>query len=322
MLGMFFTACQKEDFVPQDDFAEQVTDDEDDGFDDDVFDDGEDSDGSGDDDFDDHSHDHDTDGGLSSYKVNGNSITLIQDYQVSENLKSYQDDKNRHQKIWEHITSLFPIQYRENIAEFEVFFGGGELSGYVVPLGEDDLSKWKIGMAIDMEGDLDDLNFQNWYTYVIIHEIGHILTLNDTQIELKDESDCSTYFTGEGCSKPDSYINRIYELGWADIIDQHDFENPQATYEQYEDRFQTDYAATNPGEDVAEVFAYFMMANEEPAGVNIAEQKIKILFEYPELLTLRKIIRDKVGPINAKISHPSLRGKMKKCSHNLLTENT
>ncbi len=304
MLGLFFTACQKEDFVPQNDFADQTSDDSpNDG---DVFDD----------DWDDHDHSADgEEGALSNYKVNGDNISLIKDYEVSETLKSFQDDKERHQKIWEHITRLIPIQNRDKIAEFEVFHGGGQLSGYVAPIDNQDLSRWKFAMAIDMEGDLDVLQFQNYYTYVALHEFGHILTLNDTQIDIKDEADCPNYFTGEGCSTKNSYINRIYELGWADIIDQHNPDFPENTYEKYKDRFHTDYAATNPGEDIAEVFTFFVMANENPPGTTIAEQKVRILFEYPELVSLRKKIRENVKPISARTSIPSLKGKIKVCRH-------
>ena len=299
VVGIFFTACQKEDFTPQNDFVDQVPDISTDGGNDGTFDD--DPEGE--------------DGSLSNYKVSGNNISLTKDFDVSESLKSYQNDKTRHQKMWEHITRLFPKGSRYNISEFEVFHGGGDLSGFVAPIDYSDLSKWKLAMAIDMEGDLNDLNFQNFYTYVAIHEFGHILTLNETQIDLKDESDCSNYFTGEGCSTKHSYINRLYELGWVDIIDEHDPEYPESTYSKYPDRFHTDYAATNPGEDIAEVFAYFVMAEDIPPGKNIAEQKVRLLFEYPELVAIRDEIRKRVGPISAKFPTSSLRGKIEVCGH-------
>lgn len=299
LLGIFFTACQKEDFVPQDDFIDQESGNNN----------GGDSDETYENDF------ESSDGSLSNYKVEGNSISLLKDYDVEEVLISHQKDKDRHQKMWTHVSRLFPLQSRYNIMEFEVFHGGGDLAGFVAPLDDSDLSKWKFAMAIDLDGDLDDLNFQNFYTYVAIHEFGHILTLNETQIDLKDESDCSNYFTGEGCSTQNSYINRLFDLGWADIIDQHDPAYPENTYEKYQDRFHSDYAATNPGEDAAEVFAHFVMTNEIPPGKNIAEQKIRLLYEYPELVTLREEIRKRVGPISAKFSAPSLRGKIKVCGH-------
>jgi len=122
------------------------------------------------------------------------------------------------------------------------------------------------------------------------------LTLNNTQVEsaVGDQS-CNNYFTGEGCSNADSYINKIYEIGWADIEgelnnintddDFYDF------YDKYADRFVTEYAATNPGEDVAEVFTVFVTMDSRPTGNSIADQKIKAMYEFPELVELRDQIR-------------------------------
>ena len=305
LLGIWITACQKDEFVPQDGITDPIgqTDDSDTDIDDSNNDDDQQDDSAGD------------EGGLSLYKVNQNEITLIKDYQVSAELMSFQQDKQRHQKIWEHVRRLIPLENREKIVEFEVFHGDGGLLGYVAPLEYDDLSRWKFAMAIDMEGDLEELNFQNLYTYVSLHEYGHVLTLNDTQIEIKDAEDCKYYFTGEGCSNMNSYINRIYELGWADIIDQHDFDAPYLTYEKHKDRFHSEYAATNPGEDIAEVFTFFVMSDTEPDGRTIAEQKVKLMYEYPELVALRMKIREKVGPITARMPVSSLVGRMKGCKH-------
>ena len=62
-------------------------------------------------------------------------------------------------------------------------------------------------------------------------------------------------------------------------------------YEKYQDRFVTDYAATNPGEDFAEVFSFFVTQDEAPRGQKLADQKIRLLYEFPELVSLREQIR-------------------------------
>lgn len=306
IFGILFTACQKEDFVPQNDFSDPISETD-----------------SGDIFGDDHDHNHgeSEEGLLSTYLVKGNEISLIKDIEVPESLLMYQKDKERHQKMWEHVTRLVPLEARGNIAEFEVFHGNGDVAGYVAPIDHEDLSRWKFALAIDIDGDLDELNFQNFFTFVTLHEFGHIVTLNDSQIDLKDEVGCQNYFTGEGCSTKDSYINRIFELGWKDIIDLHNPEFPEETYSKYPDRFHSDYAATNPGEDVAEVFAHFIMINDIPPGVTIAEQKIKLMYEYPELVNLRKQIRERVKVISAKVPNISLRGKIKVCGKNRINTN-
>lgn len=300
VLGLFFTSCFEEDFLPNDGSTDTSTE---------TFpEDGEwddwDSEDSG-----------ATEGSLSLYAVDGDEINLINDYEVEASLEGFQDDKPRHYKIWEHVTRLIPVEYRSKISQFEVFHGGGELSGYASPLDENDLSKWKFAMAIDLEGDLDVLDFQNYYTYVTLHEFGHVLTLNNTQVDVKDEWDCNTYFTGEGCSKEHSYINAIFELGWEDIIDFHDFDYPEDTYDEYSERFLSEYAATNPGEDVAEVFSYFIMTPDNSQAHSIAEEKIKLFYEYEELVRLRNDIRNRVGPPGLTMPNKSMMVQRVGCKH-------
>ena len=105
-------------------------------------------------------------------------------------------------------------------------------------------------------------------------------------------------------------------MGWKDIIEQHNFEFPEETYTKYPDRFHSDYAATNPGEDVAEVFSHFVMLNDIPAGKTIADQKIKLFYKYPELVILRDKIRKNMDVISAKVPKMSLKGKLKVCRPN------
>ena len=129
---LVLTSCNRnaDDYFPYEEEGQEFTDDFGD------FD----SDGGGSD------SDFDNEGGegeLSLYKVNGNDIELIKDYQVDANLQSFQDDKGKHQKMWEFTTTLFPIEERDKIVEFEVFHGGGELLGYVLPINENDLSTEK-----------------------------------------------------------------------------------------------------------------------------------------------------------------------------------
>jgi len=233
----------------------------------------------------------DEEGSLTLYQVNENNISKIKDYPVASNLQSFQLDYDKHFKMWEFVTRLLPIESRNQIVQFEVFHGAGDLLGYVIPINDQDLGKWKFALAIDAAEELENIDFKDLFTFVTLHEYGHILTLNNAQVAVSESNSCANYFTGEGCSGANSYINRLYELGWMDIINEVDEDNPYALYDKYPNRFVSDYAATNPGEDVAEVWSYFVINNEQPTGNTIADQKIKLLYEYPELVELRRKIR-------------------------------
>jgi len=293
------TSCNRnaDDFYPYDDEE----------FYDDIDDNG------GDDDFDNNSG---GEGELTLYKVNGDNLEFVKDYNIESNLQSFQDDKGKHQKMWEFTTSLIPLEERDKIAEFEVFHGGGDLLGYVLPIDDNDLSKWRFALAIDAANNLNSIDFSDFFTFVTIHEFGHVLTLNDEQVNAGGGAgSCSNYFTGEGCSTRTSYINELYKIGWSDIINSHNENNPDATYNKYRDRFVSDYAATNPGEDIAEVFSFFVINNSAPTGNTIADQKIKMMYNYPELVKLRDDIRSSgnVSRMNAKSTSKAMNAFKIKC---------
>ena len=60
--------------------------------------------------------------------------------------------------------------------------------------------------------------------------------------------------------------------------------------------FVTRYAATDPLEDIAEVWAEFVIG-DAPAGATVAEQKILYLYGFPALVDLREQIRTRVGDV-------------------------
>jgi len=290
---VFFTACQKEEFDIDNKF-EDTEFIEDSGIEDDGFDQAEDIDFENNDDTD-FDNEVEDDGTLTTYKIDGDNIIKVKDHTVSNDLLSFQQDKQKHQEMWSYYTRLIPAKYRTKIVEFVVIHGRGELGGYVAPINENDLSKWRMGLSIDLAEDLGTINVSEDFAYVTIHEVGHVLTLNDEQVVAGNEGNCSTFHTGEGCSFRASYINELYELGWKDIYQE--FQNVdteaqrEAFYNKYQDRFVTNYAATNPGEDVAEVFAVFVTQDDQPTGNSIADQKVRLMYNYPELVELRNSIR-------------------------------
>ncbi|MGB8859930.1 MAG: hypothetical protein WCC60_11775, partial [Ilumatobacteraceae bacterium] len=69
-----------------------------------------------------------------------------------------------------------------------------------------------------------------------------------------------------------------------------------AFYAAHQTDFVTRYAATDPLEDIAEVWAEFVIT-DAPAGATVAEQKILYLYGFPELVELRQQIRARVGDV-------------------------
>ena len=97
-------------------------------------------------------------GSLTLYQVTEDEISKIKDFQVGQDLKPFQEDYAKHIKMWDFVTRLLPLEERDKIEQFEVFHGGGGLLGYVAPVDERDLSKWKFALAIDAADELDQID--------------------------------------------------------------------------------------------------------------------------------------------------------------------
>jgi len=282
-IALLISACQREDFF-------EDLDPETGSF---VEDDFGSNDTANDHPSDDHSHGNDGEAILTTYRINGDGIDKIKDHNVSTKYQSFQQDYAKHLAIWEFVTRLIPYEFRGRLAEFEVFHGEDELLGYVAPINDGDLSRWKFALAIDAAKNLEQIDFKDFFTFVVIHEYGHVLTLNETEIKT-NFSNCNTFEIQEGCPNTNSYIHQNFQIGWSDIYEEHQQLNEEEVYEfyqKYQERFSSDYAATNPGEDIAEVFTFFITTEEAPRGNTIADQKIKAMYDRPFLVNLRNKIR-------------------------------
>lgn len=239
-----------------------------------------------------------------TYQVQGNKILNPEPGAITSDLQAYQDDAAAHERIWVLFANLIPANQRAYISRFAIYTDGpDEVMAFVEP-DPDDPSRWVLSVDIIDAQNPDEL------TYTLIHEFAHVLTLNETQVAFDNEifnqpddedlfaeaeSSCPTYFPGEGCSLGDSYINAFFDAFWSDIYEEWLESDPESDefYLAYEDQFVTDYAATNPGEDIAESFTSFVM-EPKPDGDTIAEEKVLFFYEYPELVQLRAEIVGRV----------------------------
>lgn len=246
---------------------------------------------------------------LVTYLVSGDEIGDPYYESVPASLQDEQDDTAAHQKIWEYFTALIPLEYRPTLAEFSIMTDGTDNILAAVAQTYDDPNLWGL------EVDIADTSDYYYFTFTLVHEFAHLFTLapdqvipsiaifnnpEDEDVYFDEVSACPTFFPGEGCSNPDSYINAFYNEFWLDIYDEWNeinliededlyYEKLDEFYYKYEDQFLTDYSVTHPAEDIAEAFGFFVFA-EQPDGDTIAEQKILFFYRYPELVQLRSEI--------------------------------
>jgi hypothetical protein len=250
---------------------------------------------------------------LVTYEVSGDRITAPNNRPVPSELESRQDDRAAHEAIWNYFVSIIPAEQRELLSGFFIFTDGENNHLAAVSQAPEDPQKWILHVDILDSESYDDL------TYTLIHEQGHLLTLNSNQVPpsdiifehpnnqniYKDEvAACPQYFAGEGCSMPDSYINQFFDRFWPYLyadweqIDLEEEEDTRSTrleefYKTYQDQFLSDYAATSPVEDIAESWTFFVLS-PKPELTSIANEKILFFYEYPELVELRTQILEQI----------------------------
>lgn len=246
---------------------------------------------------------------LVTYPVNGNKLGSPLFEAVPSELSDTQADVPAQQAIWSYFASIIPERDREFVTEFSVLTDGRNNLLAAVAQSQNDPAHWRLEVDIADAQDYESL------TFTLIHEFGHLLTLNEDQIEPSmavfsnpddtalrshEAAMCTNFYAHEGCSNRDSYINQFYQQFWSDKYDEwYQVEAIQDEYlyymrlnefyEKYQDQFVTEYAATNPGEDVAESWTYFVLT-PKPQGSTIAEQKVVFFYQFPELVELRQEI--------------------------------
>ena len=251
------------------------------------------------------------------YQVSGEKITWLSDEPAPNELTKFQEQKDVHQKIWDYYANLIPRDQRTMLGEFAIVTDGKDKLLAAVRQTEKSPYNWVLVV------DIADITNSRELTYTLIHEFAHLLTLNsrqvtpskavfdnpgNQQIYTHESLRCEQYFSNEGCSQPDSYLNSFYAEFWADIYDEWEethqsynseqhYENLNDFYHKYQDRFVTDYAVVNPVEDIAESFSFFILS-PKPAGDSIAEKKILFFHNFPELTKLRNEIQNRICSLN------------------------
>lgn len=241
---------------------------------------------------------------LALFDVENGSVSLSSDsLRGADEISKY--DMDLYSKLWVDSKMLIPNDYLDNISKFEINTDGFENTmAHVTPENED-ASKWRL--AIDIRDAVDaDKNYTDEFNNTVLHEFAHIMTLGKDQMMPERNEYSPNYTLEEGTLNKDSYLNQFYNKFWLDIIDEHsEIENMDITedemyekniefYEKYKDRFVSDYAATNPAEDIAETYRCFIM-QPKPDGNSISENKILFMYQFKELVQHRNDIRKHLG---------------------------
>lgn len=168
------------------------------------------------------------------------------------------------------------------------------LLGEVTPIS-DDLKTWKLMI------NMNHMEDRYVFIHTINHEIGHLLTLNDSQIS-PFKKQCNTYLSDFGCSKPSSYLNLFYGAFWKGEVEEDwrkvDPKNDKQLeefYDKHPNEFINSYAASNIYEDIAESWNAFIFNKGIKDTTPVYEEKINFFYQFPELVQMRAEILKNVA---------------------------
>ncbi len=191
--------------------------------------------------------------------------------------------------LWDQITGMLPEGACAAFSWFEVFTDGVDNTLAYVYMTDRQGEKWAIAVDPADAGDRD------WFTATVLHEYCHYLTLNAKEAEYTERPPEGVYCEPGMASRPGSYLDDFYQAFWTDYLDDR-LASPESFhfFLRHEEDFVTDYAATDPSEDIAECFTYFILWGK-PAGDAVWKQKLRFFYDYPELVDFRAQTRARLG---------------------------
>lgn len=235
---------------------------------------------------------------LATYTISGDSITL----KTGTTSQQAED-------AWKTFATIIPAGQREDFKLYSVFDNADDGTAAFVVQDNDDHVKWNLAINLPAvyEGE-EKITKEGIAT--LVHEFTHVLTLNKWQMRYlpqtqdegiiqRFEENCATNFVQEGCLNETAYLDDFIDTFWTDkaVLKKAQQDGESAYTDATADNFITEYAGTNPGEDISESFTYFVL-NVKPTGNKISDQKLNFFYNYKELESLRKQIRTQIDTLS------------------------
>lgn len=231
------------------------------------------------------------------YQVSGDQISNPNLLPAPDNLKPFQADLPTQQRIWDYFVRIIPPENRSEITQYKIISDGtGNFNAqvYIEAKWDQNSTTEKWTLLVDQA----DFVNERQYTTTLLHEFGHMLTLNINQMDYSlTAENCPRYFKDPGCSKPNTYLQLFYDRFWAGIYDEWRAVSSSVDptqvkidlktfYDAHPKDFVSEYATTAAHEDIAESWMKFVLAPKS-AGETLAEKKVAFFYEFPELVQIR-----------------------------------
>ena len=213
---------------------------------------------------------------------------VLASYPVSGGQAGISDPEDR--AVWDFLCSILPLEARQKIAEFNLFTDGtSNILAYTSPVQVDGVSdNTRFSISIDYY-DVYDENGEkrDWskLTYTILHEYGHVLLEDETQVDLTK---------GDSTHDPAAFIEGAFRKGFYDTFWSALGDTGVGDYEANPTHYVSRYGANYFHEDIADTFAVFVLGGQ-PQGDTVAEEKLRFFWADPDMVSLRAAIRQNLG---------------------------
>lgn len=222
--------------------------------------------------------------------------------------KNYERGEEVLETYWHILSNMIPRKYRESLTALYWTYTGEDV---VLAVGRNDPDSQYLLFSHLLRSE-----YVPEIRYTLLHELGHILTLDSSQVDSDErlydedydekaqeqiieniENNCETFYHNGRCAKEDSYLYEYYQQFWQDINKEHqninweDEKDYKEFFNKYEDRFFNSYQGTSPTEDIADMFSYFVHSHSSISErSDIKHEKINFFYHFDKLINLRTSI--------------------------------
>jgi hypothetical protein len=238
---------------------------------------------------------------LAMYDVSGDTLSDPEYPTIDPKYAALQQNAKVQHNLWDTFTMLIPPDLRRPLTKYKIATDG---TGSTIAaqaevnwtyMGDERTQHWTLIV------DPADYSTDDQFTGYLIHEYGHFLTLSVDQIDVKGSPEqCPWYQSSAGCAADDSYLLDFYNLYWKSLDEEWSAiaaesdpiarsKKQNAYVDAHPNHFVSYYAFTNPREDIAESWRYFILA-AKPKTDTLAHQKILFFYRYPALVQIRSRI--------------------------------
>lgn len=214
-------------------------------------------------------------------------VDMVSLYNVTDldNLTAVRDEKQH--LYFVRVAELVPEKYKGYFTKLGVYTGDADFDAFVETIPPQH-ETWLYAAHEDMLSE----PAADWNTELIVHEIGHVVSLDAVPNLTKyDYYACVGLLAVAHCPPVDSYVGQFITEFWGDgrimlVRQARENNRLEEYYRAHDDEFVSEYASSAPEEDFAESFMFYAL--DKGAIGSVAEDKIAFFGRYQVFADIRK----------------------------------